>query len=75
MIRCGGIFAGQTKSDAPPKRKLEPQDDKLVDSQKMALMTRKQRKMYHGLRQKEEEKAARIADLHRKRSGAELSDS
>jgi hypothetical protein len=46
-----------------------------VDSQKMALMTRKQRKMYHGLRRKEEKKAARIVELQRKRSGAELAGS
>ena len=53
-----------------PKRKLEEVDDALVDSQKKALMTRKQRKMYEGLRRKEAENAARVAELERKRDAA-----
>lgn len=41
--------------------------DELEDSQKKALMTRKQRKMFEGLRKKEGEKAEKIAGLEAKR--------
>ena len=50
------------------------EDDELVDSQKKALMTRKQRKMYEGLRRREGDKAARIATLEAKRAAAQKSE-
>lgn len=53
------------------KRKLDDEDEELDDSQKQALMTRKNRKMYVGLRKKEVEKAARIEELRSKRDAIE----
>jgi hypothetical protein len=69
--KCTG--AGKNvSSSGPSKRKLEVMDEDLADSQKKALMTRKNRKMYEGLRRREDEKAARIVALERKRDTARV---
>lgn len=47
-------------------------DDALSDAQKKALMTRKQRKMYEGLRRREKEDSERVAALEAKRDAAKL---
>ena len=79
LVTCmhsGGRFAGTTSAaTVPTKRKLAAVDDEeLADSQKKALMTRKQRKMYEGLRRREGEKAARVAALEKKRDAAQRSE-
>lgn len=42
--------------------------DDLTDSQKKALMTRKQRKMFEGARKREDAKAERVATLQAKKA-------
>ena len=66
----GAGAGGDAAVARPPKRQLHAPDEELVDSQKKALMPRKHRKMYEGLRRKQEEKAARVATLQRKRDAA-----
>ena len=61
-------------SVAAGKRARETDTEALADSQKKALMTRKQRKMYEGLRKREDAKAERIATLERKRDAAKAAD-
>lgn len=54
-----------TKRRAP---EVEASPDDLNDSQKKALMTRKQRKMFEGARKREDAKAERVAKLQAKKA-------
>jgi hypothetical protein len=75
ICTSAGATAVGVAASVGAKRKLAAvEDDTLADSQKKALMTRKQRKIYEGLRRQEDEKAARVAALERKRDAAKASE-
>lgn len=63
-----GVPETAASSKRAAKRPLDTEGDELEDSQLKALMTRKERKMFEGLRKIDVEKAERVAELENKKN-------